>query len=455
MSPVVNTRTRRKGRTFEFLLVSYLVVNIAIALTIAEVAPVPSLTTTINGNISPEVVWEKTYGGNGDDRVFYVTKTDDGYLVVGSSTSNSKNKTVAWVLNLGFDGEVLWNRTYLESTGGEFRYALKMDDTFLLVGNVLESSGEQDGCAVKIDENGTLLWKTTIDRAGVDKLFSATTDDDDFILAGLTSSIDASNLDAWVIRLDGKGNVLWNMTYGSAQDDVARGISLLGNDLYVVCGYTNSMGEGDYDFWIFELDGSGKVIWNRTFGGLRSDKAYAIATHEQECIIVGDTQSRGAGNSDAWIIKVNSCGELVWQKTLGGLDFDSAVCITASGKGCLLGGFSLSFGNGMRDIWLSKIDLEGNVQWSFALGRTGYEEAYGIVGLEDEALVVGGWTDFAGQGRYDYYVARLNVELNSSGELCWIVFIAFLGILLLIFSIVVLTRRNKSAVRSLDSDLLV
>ncbi len=120
-----------------------------------------------------------------------------------------------------------------------------------------------------------------------------------------------------------------------------------------------------------------------------------------------------------------------------------------------MGGFSFSFGNGMRDIWVSKINIEGNVQWSFALGRAGYEEAYGIVGLEDEAFVVGGWTDFTGQGRYDYYVARLNVGLNSSGEWCWIVFIAVSGILFLTCSIVVLTGGNKSALRQPISDLLV
>ncbi len=311
IAPLVTARTKRVGKTIQFFLVFILVVNIAIPLTIAEVVSVPSLTTTINGNISPEVVWEKTYGGIGDDRVFYATKTDEGYLIVGSSTSNVQNKTVAWVLNLSFDGEILWDRTYLESTGGEFRYALKMDNAFLLVGNVFQPSGEQDGCVVRIDEKGTLLWKTTIDRTGIEKLFSATrTDDDDFVLAGLASSIDATNLDAWIIKLDGKGNVLWNMTYGSAKDDVARGVAPLGNDSYVVCGYTDSMGEGDYDFWILKLNGSGKVIWSRTFGGLGSDKAYAVATQNNDCIVVGDTQSLGAGNSDAWIVKVNSCGEL-------------------------------------------------------------------------------------------------------------------------------------------------
>jgi hypothetical protein len=188
------------------------------------------------------------------------------------------------------------------------------------------------------------------------------------------------------------------------------------------------------------------MLWNRTYGGLGSDKAYAVAASNSDYIITGDTQSQGAGNSDVWVIKVDSNGKEVWQKTLGGKDFDSAACISAAENGSfLVAGFTLSFGNGMRDVWVSKIDSDGSVQWSFTLGRTGYEEAYGVVKGEENELVLAGWTDFTGQGRYDYYVVDVEVELKSVGDYVWPVYVA-IGFGILSLPIFVFVRRRKERI---------
>ena len=404
-----------------------------------------SLTSTISGGANPEFIWEKTFGGMGDDRAFHIAAVADGYLIVGSSTSQTRNLTAAWVLKLTNRGEVVWNRTYLESAGSEFRYAMSLDDGFLLVGNVFHPSGDQDGFAVKIAEDGTPLWKVALGGAEVDKLFSASrTDDGGLIFAGLTNSFGAGNSDVWAVKVDAKGTPTWNKTYGGELDEAGRGIASSGDDLFVIGGYTNSIGNGDYDFLVLEIDESGKLLWNRTYGGLGSDKAYAVTASDGVYAIAGDTQSQGAGNSDAWVIKVDSNGKLVWQKTLGGEDFDSVACITATKNGSfLVGGFTLSFGNGMRDMWLSKIDSDGSVHWSFTLGRKGYEEAYGVVEAEGQEVVLTGWTDFTGQGRYDYYVAALEIELTPANSDLWLVYVVLvLGGLFLAFSAFMGRHRN-------------
>src|SRR4030042_4660180 len=82
--------------------------------------------------LKANVLWEKTYGGAGDDRAFYATAVADGFVVVGSSSSFEQDKTVAWVLKLDHDGNVLWNQTFLEGAGSEFRSVLGLADGFLL-----------------------------------------------------------------------------------------------------------------------------------------------------------------------------------------------------------------------------------------------------------------------------------------------------------------------------------
>jgi hypothetical protein len=367
------------------------------------------LTTTISGDINPKLVWERTFGGMGDDRAFYTINAEGGYLVVGSSTSQIPNITSAWVLKLNYSGDAVWNRTFFESAGSEFRYAMRLEDGFLLVGNVFRASGDQDGYVVKICDDGTPVWNVTIGGPDLDKLFSAArTNDDGFVLVGLTHSWGAGSSDVWAIKIDGKGNVLWNKTCGGELDDAGRGIVASGDSSFVIAGYTNSVGNGDYDYMLLKIDESGQHVWNRTYGGTESDKAYAITNCDGDYVLAGETHSQGAGDTDAWVIKVDSNGELLWQKTLGGKNFDSAACVTATEDGsCYVVGFTLSFGNGMRDIWCSKIDSVGNVTWSFALGRSGYEEAYGIIASKGNELVLAGWTDFTNQGRYDYYVADL------------------------------------------------
>ncbi|MBN1357325.1 hypothetical protein JW988_01010, partial [Candidatus Bathyarchaeota archaeon] len=159
------------------------------------------------------------------------------------------------------------------------------------------------------------------------------------------------------------------------------------------------------------IDDSGNMAWNKTYGGLESDKAYAVTATAGGCIAAGDTRSKGEGESDAWIIKVDANGELVWERTVGGEGFDMPTCISVSNsQGLLVGGFTFSFGNGQRDFWLFKVDESGNVSWSCTVGRSNYEEAYAALEVAENEYAMAGWTNSIGQGYYDFYVVKISVE---------------------------------------------
>ena len=398
---------REKMKRALFFL--FLAINILFALSISSFTVSATSNSDSVNLIEANVVWEKTYGGAGDDRTYYAAAVTDGFVVVGTSTSFRQGETVAWVLRLDSEGDVVWNETFLEGDGCELRSVLSLDDGFLLVGNVFLPLGDSDGYVVKVDAEGKTVWNITLAGEGVDKLFSAVRTQDGFVLVGLTYLFGGDS-DVWVVKIDGDGDEAWSKTYGGAIEDAGRAVASTGGSDYVVAGYTNSMGNGDYDFLLLKLDSSGNMLWNKTYGGVESDKAYAMVEAAGGYVVVGDTRSKGAGESDAWVIKVDADGNLVWDKTVGGEGFDMPTCVTVSGyEGFLVGGFTFSFGNGERDFWLFKVDDSGNVLWSCTVGRTAFEEAYAALEVAENEFVMAGWTNSIGQGYYDFYVVKISV----------------------------------------------
>jgi hypothetical protein len=367
----------------------------------------------LGGNL----VWEKKFGGTADDRAFYATATGDGVLVVGSTRSIFADQTVAWVLRLDGEGNLLWNKTYSVGSGSEFRYIINLQDGFLLVGNMFPSDGEPEGYIVKIDLQGNTQWSSTLGNEKINRLFSAAKAADGFVLAGLTQTTENDgNADVWLTKIDNNGNVVWNKTFDWSNDDAARAVATLDGNTFFVAGYTDSSGNGNFDFLLLKVDGNGNLLKNQTCGGIESDKAYALAPAQDGFLIAGDTRSEGAGDSDALIIKINQDIQQQWSKTFGGAGFDSPTFIKAlsDNSGFVVCGTTFSFGNGQRDFWLLKLDNSGNLLASCTVGRNGYEESYAAVQVSPDNFVVAGWVSQTLTGTpYDFYVVKIEVKNNE------------------------------------------
>lgn len=406
-------------KTIVALLAVLIILTISVS---AAQTPIPLKVDndTLVNVLPANVIWEKTYGGVADDRAFYTIPADDGYLVVGSSTSIVANATVGWALKLDREGNVVWNKTFLEGFGTELRYAVNLTDGFLLVGNEFLASGDVNGYVARIDNQGTLLWKTIIGGEKTDKLFSGIATQDGFAVFGLTCSYGNGQSAAWVVKLSGDGNVVWSKTYGQSAECAARtGVSVPYGD-YVVAGYTDTKDDSNYDFYLLKVDPNGNMVWNKTYGGAESEKAYAMAKAADGYVLVGEIESPNT-STDAWMLKVDENGNMLWNKTVGGKDADSPAYITPSkDDGYLVAGFTFSFGAGNRDFWFFKITDQGQILFSCTQGNAGFQEAYSVIETGDNAYVMVGWTDPIGQpaligkALYDFYVVKLSVPPNSN-----------------------------------------
>jgi DNA replication initiation complex subunit (GINS family) len=199
---------------------------------------------------------------------------------------------------------------------------------------------------------------------------------------------------------------------GGSNLDVAYSIIQSSDGGYIVAGETWSFGAGGSDFYVVKLDSAGNVVWTKTIGGSDDDYATSIIqSSDGGYVVAGETWSFGAGSSDFWVVKLDSSGNVQWTKTIGGSSGDYAnSIIQSSDGGYVVVGQTNSFG---ENIFVVKLDSSGNVLWSKTISGSYYDFVRSIIQSSDGGYVVVGRTLRA--GRYDMYI----VKLDSYGDVVW------------------------------------
>ena len=353
----------------------------------------------------PSTTWAAVYGGissNGASRVAIshanaiATAPNGDIIIAGNTFGFGAGGSDFWVLRLSGNGSIIWQKTF---GGSDDDYANAVAVTpngdIIVAGDTSSfGNGGWDTLIIRLDGRGNVKWEKTY--GGEDDEYTnavAIAQNGDIITAGSTSSFGAGNADVWVMRLSPDGDVKWQRAYGGPNDDEAYAVALTSGGNIVVSGYTSSFGAGDWDAWILRLDGNGSVIWQKTYGGEKSDEANAVAISPNgDIITAGSTSSFGAGDSDLWVLRLSGTGNVKWAKAYGGKkdDYANAVALTPSGDIIVAGG-TYSFGAGGKDLWVLKLDGEGNVKWEKTYGEKHDDTANGVaVAPNGDILIAGG-----------------------------------------------------------------
>jgi len=264
------------------------------------------------------------------------------------------------------------------------------------------------------------IWSKTFGGPASDMASaSQQTNDGGYIIAGVTNSYGAGSSDAYLIKTDERGNELWSKTFGGRGNDTARAVHQTIDEGYIIAGRTDSYGAGFDDVYLIKTDESGNEQWSKTFGGMGYDTASAVKqTIDRGYIIAGQTNTYGTGFDDIYLIKTDESGNEQWSKTFGGSASDgaSAVLQTVDG-GYIIAGETSSYGAGPSDVYLIKTDEQGNEQWSRTFGGPLADVANSIQQIPgDDAYIVAGYAEINNMpmgSNQDVYLIKIDGEGNE------------------------------------------
>jgi hypothetical protein len=250
------------------------------------------------------------------------------------------------------------------------------------------------------------------------------TNDGGFIFAGLSGSFGFGDDDAYVLRTDANGDSLWSNTYGGFDNDVAGSIRPTSDGGWIIAGSTASSGAGHTDMWLLKLAANGSQQWQHTYGGAGYDFATAgEQTSDGGYILCGATTVSQFAYPQARLIKTDSAGTVVWERTYGADDHEQAAMDVhqTSDHGYILCGYNSDFnlGHGGWDAWVLKTDSAGNNPQQQFYGGVGSDAAYSIQQTTDGGYILAGFTDRDASIAEDYYFVKTDANLDTAWTRNW------------------------------------
>ena len=355
--------------------------------------------------------WIKEFGGTGWEYGYAIATTQDGgLLIAGDTTSLGAGNTDFIVLKLDSNGNRVWEKTYGGIGQDEEPFALKsVPGAGFIVAGKTDSfgTGREDVWVLMLNEDGTPKWEKTYGGSWNDGAYGvALADQGGFVLAGSSASFGSMGFDGWLLKLDSTGAIKWQKAIGGTGNDYLFSLARGGGGYYAV-GATASATNGGYDLWVVKLDEDGNLIWQKALGGDGNDFATSVSATDNGCIIAGVTSSSGAGLKDAWLIELTGDGDVEWQKTIGGTGDDIARAVQVTNSGYIFAGTSTSFGTGTEDVWLVSISKSGAIQWQRVYQGILHDGARDLILGEDDSIFVVGGTSSSGFGDFNILVMNL------------------------------------------------
>jgi hypothetical protein len=395
---------------------------------------------------SQKIDWEKSFGGNKADYLMDMQPTADyGFIVAGSSlSSKSGNKKSENIGDLDYliskmdeKGELEWQKSF-GGFGLDFLQSARLtnDGGFILAGNSNsnegadkseDSKGLEDFWIIKLNAKGQEEWQKTIGGYGQEKVTAIIqTKDGGYFIGGSTSSKKSGNkteegygnLDVWILKLDKKGTIEWQKTYGGKYFDELRSFDQTFDGGFILGVYSNSPESeikkgrnfGQCDYWILKLDRTGAIQWQKNYGGNKDDKLYSILQTKDNGFLVGGNSDSDVGNiktqsntngTDFWILKLDEDGEITWQRTYDFAKVDILMTIIENKDDTyLIGGYAqgeLSSNKLSKlarkntdDFIALKIKSTGEEIWNKIVGSEGSDILKKLIETRDGGYIMAG-----------------------------------------------------------------
>lgn len=385
------------------------------------------------------IEWSNVYGGSESDKPYSICNAyTSGYLIAGKSESQNGDitdlhvgvGTNIWITRIGENGTLIWNKSYGSRSVDELEKIIQTKDNgYIFVGscgnNTIDVSGmyacaDQSYWLVKIDSSGNIIWQKNYGVCGRANAYDIIQcRDSSYLIVGRINwgggdaQVFHGIYDIWICKISSSGDLIWNRTYGGSDWEDVNSICETTDGNYVIVGSTLSndfdvsgLHGNSQDVWAFKIDTIGNILWQKCFGGSTNDfSSKVIATNNNEVYIFATTTSSDGdvttsyGSYDIWIFRCDSIGNISWQGTYGGpsLNVTSSAISDVAGGFLVLSKVSNDGGmvtntHGLYDYWLMKIDSAGNFIWGKALGGSNDDVPTDVIQTPDGGFLSVGYS---------------------------------------------------------------
>lgn len=384
----------------------------------------------------PTINWQQVYGGSGGEISYAHTLTSDGgHVIAGGSSTDSNGELDFWIFKTDDQGTIVWEKKY-GGTRNDTAFDLKQttDGGYIVVGSTYSDDGDvvgfhgplanSDVWVLKLDENGNLEWQQTLGGQSFDDGRGVIqTPDGGYIIAASAESTDGDPVDNygyedfWIVKLSSSGTMVWNNIYGGSRSDRAFTIEEANGGGFIIGGYSHS-NDGDIssfhespnehpDGWVIKIDNEGILEWERCYGSSSYERIMSIKNTLDGGYIMaveagatdGDVNVPIQGETDAWLVKIDSEGAIEWQNAFGGTGIDYGTCvIQTEDSGYLLGintfstdgDASSSYGD--VEVLIVKTSNLGELQWKKTVGGSEEDSVSFITQLQNGNYFITGGT---------------------------------------------------------------
>lgn len=338
------------------------------------------------------MAWEKMFGGKLTDGGNSVKQTSDGGFIIAGYYGDSYSDV--YLIKTDTYGNLQWEKTYgPRGTHAGESVQQTSDGGYVIAGRTeLFGTGNCNIYLIRTNSAGDTIWTRSIGEDSLEIAHSVEqSTDGGFIIAGCTHSSQYG--DIYLVKTNVKGNVVWTKTIGGGTSDVAYSIKRTSDGGFIVTGLS-SLGKDFADLFLLKINEYGETLWIKFYGGDGFDIGYSVQqTNDGGYVAVGKTNSFGNDWHDIYLIKVNGNGNLIWEKTFGGeySDYAYSVQQTFDG-GYIIAGLTQSFNEYYG--YIIKTDCYGNEIWSQTYGETGWDGANSIQQTSDGGYIVAGYSNY-------------------------------------------------------------
>lgn len=393
------------------------------------------------------LIWQKTIGGIGDDEVNDLVADAEGNTYV-LSTVQDLNRRKVFVSKLNSNGTELWNQT-ISGNSDEVGSSLLLSDKQELIvlgattstqGLGAVSSGYTDVFIAKLTTDGEILGVKTYGGSYFEQPASILQKSNgNFVVTASTWSHDLAFIgnngqsDIWLFEVNASGQIVWSELYGGSDEEMAtETIELTTGELLLIGTSATFDGDftqnhGDLDIIVYKTDANGKLEWKQIYGGFYSEYAAdLLELPNGDCLIAGSTFSddgnvdSNAGGLDAWLLRLNVDGDLLWNETYGSYGNESVVSLQANGDGFLILGTSNSsvlnneYSHGNQDFWLYELNESMEVVHQNLFGASGFDFGTTMLLQNGGDILMGGSTNsndglvVGNQGKKDGWLLKIS-----------------------------------------------